>query len=713
MDEPRRRRATAIVLSDEERAQLEEWATRQTSAPALAMRCRIVLAAAAGGTNREIAARVDCHPSTVSKWRTRFADARVEGLRDHSHRRRSAPTAAVVAEPVDVGIEPVTVATEPVPILAAVTPPPTPAPERTSWRNRLIAARGPMWPIGDAGTIATVVVALALWAAGASTIDPTALGDLGLVSAMSAPMIAGLAVLAVSFVLTLQRLPRDWLIGSHLLALIAMIHATPPLRYETLRYAWSWKHVGIVEYLLRTGSVDTTIDALPIYHSWPGFFSLSALLTELFGERDAVRIAQWAPFVLTAFAVLALRLLVRTFTGDRRVVWLALWLFVIGNWVGQEYFSPQGLVLPLYLVFVAFLLAAARRAGGPADAVRVPRRAAVAGLVLVCAAISSSHQITSMMMMVTAGGLFLTRRITGWRLPAAVAALVVGWAVVVAKGFTASVIHELIDSFGAPVDNATQTLAKSAGLSDSQAIVSQAGRWVVVVLFLTAAVGFARSLRRRRREFTVAVLAGLPAVLVLVTGFGGEVLFRTYLFALPFLVYLAATAVHPDPARGSSIARTAAGLAVTAALVPGFLLAHFGKDGFYTFSPDEQTAAAWVYEHGRPDTLVVELSANYPRQFLNYEHFVHVPLIYEPDESLAAVIADPAGELARWLADDRFTNGYVIITESQRTEIAEVGLMPPGAATSIERALRDSPRFRTAFDSDDAVVFELAEGVAG
>lgn len=79
----RRGRPTAqIVLSDDEREVLERWARRPKSAQALALRCRIVLGAADGATNQEIAAQLRCHPTTVGKWRNRFAELRVDGLHD-------------------------------------------------------------------------------------------------------------------------------------------------------------------------------------------------------------------------------------------------------------------------------------------------------------------------------------------------------------------------------------------------------------------------------------------------------------------------------------------------------------------------------------------------------------------------------------------------------------------------------------------------------
>ena len=79
----RRGRPTAvIVLDDEERATLERWARRPKSAQALALRCRIVLGAAEGRYNKDIAAELGCHPATAAKWRSRFAERRLDGLCD-------------------------------------------------------------------------------------------------------------------------------------------------------------------------------------------------------------------------------------------------------------------------------------------------------------------------------------------------------------------------------------------------------------------------------------------------------------------------------------------------------------------------------------------------------------------------------------------------------------------------------------------------------
>ena len=71
-----------VDLTDNERAALGAWARRRTTARVLALRSRIVLRCAAGGTIGEVAAELGVSRDTVSKWRSRFVRDRLEGLSD-------------------------------------------------------------------------------------------------------------------------------------------------------------------------------------------------------------------------------------------------------------------------------------------------------------------------------------------------------------------------------------------------------------------------------------------------------------------------------------------------------------------------------------------------------------------------------------------------------------------------------------------------------
>jgi transposase len=71
-----------LTLTDDEREQLVRWSRRAKSAQFLALRSRIVLACAQGLDNKQVAAKVGVVPATVSKWRRRFVDRRLDGLLD-------------------------------------------------------------------------------------------------------------------------------------------------------------------------------------------------------------------------------------------------------------------------------------------------------------------------------------------------------------------------------------------------------------------------------------------------------------------------------------------------------------------------------------------------------------------------------------------------------------------------------------------------------
>jgi transposase len=92
---------TPLTLSDDERAKLAAWARRPTVAQRLALRSRIVLAAADGRGNAAIAADLGVTTPTVRKWRDRFAGRRLGGLADEP---RPGPPRTISDEQVEAAV---------------------------------------------------------------------------------------------------------------------------------------------------------------------------------------------------------------------------------------------------------------------------------------------------------------------------------------------------------------------------------------------------------------------------------------------------------------------------------------------------------------------------------------------------------------------------------------------------------------------------------
>jgi transposase len=76
------RKALAISLSATERAQLNHWLAQPKLESRFADRARVVLWAADGLSNKQIAERLDTRTARVSKWRHRFDQERMAGLAD-------------------------------------------------------------------------------------------------------------------------------------------------------------------------------------------------------------------------------------------------------------------------------------------------------------------------------------------------------------------------------------------------------------------------------------------------------------------------------------------------------------------------------------------------------------------------------------------------------------------------------------------------------
>ncbi|PWT78529.1 MAG: hypothetical protein C5B60_01030, partial [Chloroflexi bacterium] len=214
-----------------------------------------------------------------------------------------------------------------------------------------------LWPASARAVVAVLIALLAtlLWSFSLQWVDVGGMNDLGLVSVLPVPCIIALGILTLGFCVVIRSLagvyPAVPLL--YLLALIFVLYATPALVEQAPRFSVTYWLAGHTEYILRTGTVNPFLDA---YFNWPGFFVLTALLTDIAGVHSVLVFAPWASFAYNLLYIAPIYLIFTTATADRRTVWLGLWFFYITDWVWQDYFDPQGLNLFFYLVIIAILL---------------------------------------------------------------------------------------------------------------------------------------------------------------------------------------------------------------------------------------------------------------------------------------------------------------------------------------------------------------------
>ncbi|HET7093206.1 MAG TPA: hypothetical protein VFI22_07010, partial [Thermomicrobiales bacterium] len=205
----------------------------------------------------------------------------------------------------------------------------------------LTLRRDAVWtPRAEFAPAALAVGALALWATSLGAIQIDRIDDLGLISALPAPFFAALIMLTVGYCWTLRQRPLSLpLLALHVVLLIVMLYGVASAVEGLPRYHSVWKHFGVIDYIQRTGQVNPRIDA---YFNWPGFFILFAFIADIAGLRDWPQFANWIPVFLNLLYLGPLLVILRTATKDVRLIWLAIWLFYLTNWIQQDYFSPQG-----------------------------------------------------------------------------------------------------------------------------------------------------------------------------------------------------------------------------------------------------------------------------------------------------------------------------------------------------------------------------------
>ncbi len=579
--------------------------------------------------------------------------------------------------------------------------------------------------------LAGALTALALWLVSLPFVDISDISGWGLLSAVPVTwwLALALAVLGQAAAILSGRL-RPAVFWLYQAALILLLYATTASRYEFPRYPWTYKHVGVVEEMLAnnvlaTGDLYRWID---IYHNWPGFFLLAALVSTILSV-DPLTVAHWAEPVLAFAAAGAVGYAIRALTQNRTVVWLTILLFTLGNWIGSNYYSPQALATVLGSLFLGVVLRTmpVRDAEGQivvrSLVARLLRNRSIIGLAptgdglfsrqpafgwlvatALWAALVVTHQLTPVAVAFQLAALWLLVRIRPWWLLLVWGALEVGW-IASAMSFLANKFtlfqSDALADFGWP---GTQLNPSLPGM----VVVGLAAPVLAATLPAVAvAVGGWLFLRHRQLHLIALTLGLVPPTLLIVQTYGGEAVFRVYLYGLPWFSSLIALAmIRFWASRWLGRLLALAGLTVFTAMSSA---ASFGQELISYVPPGDVRASVW-YETQTPERsqaiaptgigFPLQMTAGYPTRITtrpSLSDFIgKPPLDAGPEVALDNAVAD--------LEAGGFREGYLAISNQQRTYAEMYGIATRRQYADLVNALYRSSTWQVVYDAEGVVI---------
>jgi O-antigen/teichoic acid export membrane protein len=592
----------------------------------------------------------------------------------------------------------------------------------------------------------SVVVAWALFAAGLLLywlplrgVSLRHMGGYGLVSVLPVATFVGGALLVVAFMYTLWlRRPYRVLLFLQLVAIIVSLHGLAPALEPYARPPTAWQHYGFVEYIARTGGADYALDAR---FSWPGFFAVMAFVTRAIGVHDLEPILHWAPVASQLLYLAPMYLILRVMRANWRAQWLAVWLFATADWVGQDYFSPQGFGFFLYLLFIGILLNWFRPEVRPVAWVASPSRVRTflrgpfaAGerppaettvgervvllllLVALFVVTTASHQLTPFLILFVCAALVVVRRSTARGLPVVLAVIVASWVSFMTTAYWAGHVTDLFSGAGALLANLTGGVAGRVSKGSESLATVQTGRILIAAtVMLVAALGMLRRRLRRIDDRVALVLLAVPFLAAGLQNYGGEIALRVYLFVIPGACIMAAYLFFPTTFTAPR--RTLAVLGATACglmIAGGFLFVRFGNENFEQVRPGDVKAFDAML-HETPNSMINVVWLADPEDEAGYfpmmpwgtrdmEHFDYTA-VRAPEDP-----ANIAGVLQALL--DR-PNGYFVTTRGNEAYNHFNYGLPATYAARMQATLAASPRIRTVLVNDDAAVFALRQPPPG
>ena len=546
--------------------------------------------------------------------------------------------------------------------------------------------------------------AVLIWAISVPGLPGVDASYYGLLFSGTGPLLAVCIILCALALLVAVRDRRLIPAAVAVAAAIIVSRVTTFVATEVPLYDWTYKHLAVVDYILVHGRIAP--DGTDIYAQWSAFFVMFAWFSDVTGVQPITIAHVFAPIIHVLIA-LAVYCAARVLGRSRRTALAAAFVAEVVNWVGQDYFSPQAWSLVLAFGMIVLLLASPR--SRPAGVLAI----------LVFAAAVPTHQLTPFWAVAVVCLLCVVRRARPWWISVVMVAIVGGYLMLNLE----AVLPYGVFSGSSPVSNATSNIVSSGmPAKDFTSLVVRSLSLVVV------ATAFGCALWRWRRKKPVVAL-GIVAFssfgLLLGQNYGGEAIFRVYLYAILGCAILIAPAVV------GAVDRRCVGVRAAVARLTAILglgaLSLAGLHGYVALWPMVVETRAQIdlmnsITHGadprtrlvmiRPSGMPTRVNADYAELTLFNPYF---------DESIAYDLWDgrdprlpelkanfPADDDIATL-DDNATReaymAYLMFSEQSNKAVRYYGDYRPEAVELLQDALRTSPNWTVFYEDGATLVF--------
>ncbi len=587
---------------------------------------------------------------------------------------------------------------------------------------------------------------VASWLLSVARTSTARVDSYGLLFVMHPAFFVAVVLCALGFVRELSRPGwRPWVLGGYTVLLVLVMHATVPLLLAEPEYAWVYKHLGVIDFIRTHGAVTNSRD---IYQQWPTFFAGVAQVVAVTGV-DPLRVAAWAPPFFDLANCLPVYAVARTLSTDRRMPYLAVFLFTCVNWIGQDYLSPQAfaylLALGCFMIMLRWLRRApraARRELRPLRRLRrwvqyeMPeapyttarsRRLALAALYVIYSVIVVSHQISPYILAVSATALVVLGLLEAWQVVPILGGIAVSFLVT---------RYGTVDHYGLFsglnfFHNAEGAHGNPSPSQPGQFFSSQVVR--ALALTVWGATGLTL-LGLRRRLGLVAVpgiLAFSPMAILGLQNYGGEAIYRVYLFSAPWCVCVIAIALlrvrvpgwarRGWPLRGRALtgrarralyaARIALATPLLAAAVLASMQGEHGQLEFDQITPAEVSGVSYLYNHVEQGAVIISAQSNMPESITARYADVSPQSATLFGDGLNGTLVAGDGSPADLSAIDGYFSeldgapAYLLITTAMKHYADYFGFLPPGFLDRVDAMLGSSPDWKLWYSNADIKVY--------